>query len=170
MWLGWSHGRERAQTHHMSRLLRSHMLVMNKHLLSQQWYHLFRWRKVKTPHSWHSWKSYPLYLCPGLQHCSLVCEEKMLWNVYCCSPPELSLYDFLSWANIVRSTEFISEDYGRGTACTGDKQFVCFGCKSLNHPAGLCPFTELPGWFGPTAKSADPNERCESKCGFGSEQ
>jgi len=83
----------------------------------------------------------------------------MLWNVYCCSPPELSLYDFLSWANIVRSTEFISEDYGRGTACTGDKQFVCFGCKSLNHPAGLCPFTELPGWFGPTAKSADPDER-----------
>ena len=86
-------------------------------------------------------------------------KKKALWNVYCRTPPELSFSDFLTWANKIRSTEFISEDYGRGTVCTGDKQFTCFGCKSLDHPAGLCPFTELPGWFSPTARSAESDER-----------
>ncbi|KAL4062263.1 hypothetical protein J3A83DRAFT_4383155 [Scleroderma citrinum] len=85
-------------------------------------------------------------------------KKKTLWNMYCHCPPELSLSDFLTWVNKIHSTEFISEDYGRGTACTGEKQFSCFGCKSLDHPAGLCPFTELPGWFGPTTKSAESNE------------
>lgn len=86
-------------------------------------------------------------------------KKKTIWNVYCQSPPDLSLSDFFSLANKVRSTEFISGDYGRGTARTGEKQFICFGCKSLDHPTGLCPFTDLPGWFGPTTKAMEAEER-----------
>ncbi|KAI6154497.1 hypothetical protein EDD17DRAFT_1764752 [Pisolithus thermaeus] len=86
-------------------------------------------------------------------------KKKTLWNVYCHSPPDLSLPDFFAWACKVRSTEFIMEDYGRGTAQIGDKQLICFGCKSLDHPTGLCPFTSLSGWLGPAPQSATTDER-----------
>ncbi|KAI6008449.1 hypothetical protein EDC04DRAFT_2610992 [Pisolithus marmoratus] len=86
-------------------------------------------------------------------------KNKTLWNIYCRNPPNLSLPDFFTWAHKVRSTEFVTEDYGRGTACIGDKQLICFGCKSLDHPTGLCPFTGLSGWFGPTPWSVATDER-----------
>lgn len=38
----------------------------------------------------------------------------------------------------------------------------CTGCHSVNHPRGLCPFTNIPGWYGPTAeqmKNADHTGR-----------
>ncbi|KAI6029995.1 hypothetical protein EDC04DRAFT_2605605 [Pisolithus marmoratus] len=79
-------------------------------------------------------------------------KKKTLWNVYCCNPPDLSLPDFFAWACKVRSMEFIMEDYGRGTACIGDKQLIYFSCKSLDHLTGLCPFTSLSGWFGPASQ------------------
>ncbi|KAI5996423.1 hypothetical protein EDD15DRAFT_2164134 [Pisolithus albus] len=86
-------------------------------------------------------------------------KRKTLWNVYCRSPPDLSLPDFFTWVCKVRCTEFITEDYGRGTARIGDKQLICFGCKSLDHPTGLCPFTSLSGWFGPASQSVTTDER-----------
>jgi len=47
MWLRQSHGRERAQTHHVSRLLRSHVLVMTK-VQSGRWNLEWKWnRKVQ---------------------------------------------------------------------------------------------------------------------------
>jgi len=49
-------------------------------------------------------------------------KKKTLWNIYCRIPPDLSLSNFLTWANKIRSTEFISEDYGRGTTHMGEKQ------------------------------------------------
>ncbi|KAI6120440.1 hypothetical protein EDD16DRAFT_1518798 [Pisolithus croceorrhizus] len=76
-------------------------------------------------------------------------KKKTLWNVYCCSPPDQSLPDFFAWACKVRSMEFITEDYGRGTAQIRDKQLICFSCKLLDHLTGLCPFTSLSGWLGP---------------------
>ncbi|KAI6128852.1 hypothetical protein EDD17DRAFT_1514923 [Pisolithus thermaeus] len=54
--------------------------------------------------------------------------------------------------------EFITEDYGRGTAWIGDKQLICFGCKSLDHLTGLCPFTSLSGWLGPAPQSVTTDE------------
>ncbi|KAL4064829.1 hypothetical protein V8B97DRAFT_1919957 [Scleroderma yunnanense] len=95
-----------------------------------------------------------------LQYALSSTKKKMLWNVYYCCPPELSLSNFLTWANKICSTEFISENYGRGTAHTGEKQFSCF--------RWLCPFTELPGWFGPTTKSAESNEHDMIERDYGS--
>ncbi|KAI6115093.1 hypothetical protein EDD16DRAFT_1708926 [Pisolithus croceorrhizus] len=94
-------------------------------------------------------------------------KKKTLWNVYCRSPPNLSLPDFFAWACKVRSTEFITEDYGRGTAQIGDKQLICFGHKSLDHLTGLCPFTSLSGWLGPAPQSVTTDERnmVERDCG-----
>ncbi|KAI5991387.1 hypothetical protein EDD15DRAFT_2197387 [Pisolithus albus] len=75
------------------------------------------------------------------------------------NPPDLSLPDFFTWACKVRCTEFIMEDYGRGTAHIGDKQLICLCCKSLDHPTGLCPFTSLSGWLGPASQSVTTDER-----------
>jgi hypothetical protein len=76
--------------------------------------------------------------------------RQTVWNVYCGSPPSLTLDGFFRWANIIHSLEFFSEDYGIRVVRLGDKQFKCIGCKGVDHPTGLCPFPQLPGWLGPT--------------------
>ncbi|KAF9234530.1 hypothetical protein BU15DRAFT_22859, partial [Melanogaster broomeanus] len=76
-------------------------------------------------------------------------HRKTVWNIYCDSPPNLTLEDFFEWSALIRRLRFHSEDYGVGTARVETRQYVCVNCKSLDHPSGLCPFSRIYGWFGP---------------------
>lgn len=82
--------------------------------------------------------------------------KETVWNVYFDSPPAFTLKQYFDWTNLMRTFFYISEDYGYGTA-RQDAQFVCMGCKSFDHPTGLCPFPKLPGWFGPSAQEHKDN-------------
>lgn len=76
-------------------------------------------------------------------------NKETVWNVYFDSPPNFSLKQYFDWTSLLRDFFYISEDYGYGTA-RQDAQFTCVGCKSFDHPTGLCPFPKIPGWFGPS--------------------
>ncbi|KAG1764440.1 hypothetical protein EDD22DRAFT_1019024, partial [Suillus occidentalis] len=80
--------------------------------------------------------------------------KETVWNIYFDSPPALTLKQYFDWTNLLRTLFYISEDYGYGTA-RQDAQFICMGCKSFDHPTGLCPFPKLPGWFGPSVSEND---------------
>lgn len=77
------------------------------------------------------------------------------WNVYADSLPNMSLKDYFEWTNLIRNLQFASEDYGTGIVRLEDKQFLCTGCKSYDHPTGLCPFPKVLGWFGPVSTIED---------------
>ncbi|KAG2368974.1 hypothetical protein BDR07DRAFT_1371787 [Suillus spraguei] len=76
--------------------------------------------------------------------------KETVWNVYFKSPPNFTLKQYFDWTSLLHSFFYISEDYSYGTACH-DVQFMCIGCKSFNHPTGLCPFPKILGWFSPSA-------------------
>ncbi|KAG1879899.1 hypothetical protein F4604DRAFT_1679454 [Suillus subluteus] len=82
-----------------------------------------------------------------------------VWNVHVDSPPNLSLKDYFEWTSRIRNLLFISEDYGSATVRTEERQFVCSGCKSFDHPMGLCLFPKIQGWFGPAASTADDSSK-----------
>ncbi|KAG1848877.1 hypothetical protein F4604DRAFT_1935161 [Suillus subluteus] len=79
-----------------------------------------------------------------------------IWNVYCDDSPRFSLEDYFMWSSIIRGLRFPSDDYRTGVPCLQEKQFLCLGCKSLDHPTGLCPLPNTPGWLGPS--NAAPKE------------
>ncbi|KAG1859491.1 hypothetical protein C8R48DRAFT_674022 [Suillus tomentosus] len=72
-----------------------------------------------------------------------------VWNIYC-DAPRFSLEDYYLWSALIRGLRFPSDNYGTGVPRLQDKQFTCTGCKSFDHPTGLCPFPATPGWLGPT--------------------
>jgi hypothetical protein len=83
-----------------------------------------------------------------------------MWNVYCDCPPQMSFDMCLQWVKLIKNLTFPTEDHGVGTMHNVtdrgmDWQFLCLGCKSADHPTGLCPFPSLPGWIGPTHASED---------------
>ncbi|KAG1789815.1 uncharacterized protein HD556DRAFT_1311014 [Suillus plorans] len=78
-----------------------------------------------------------------------------VWNVYADSLPNMSLKDYFEWTNLIRNLQFASEDYGTGLVQSEEKQFLCTGCKSYDHPTGLCPFPKVLGWFGPVSATED---------------
>ncbi|KAI5985831.1 hypothetical protein EDD15DRAFT_2139599, partial [Pisolithus albus] len=83
-------------------------------------------------------------------------RKQTLWNVYCSRPPSFLTFDkYFTWQCLIRTARFSSEDYGMGVAFIGEKQFKCLGCKSLDHPTGLCPFPTIPGWLGPKPQLID---------------
>jgi hypothetical protein len=87
-------------------------------------------------------------------------ELHNMWNVYCDCPPQMSFDACLQWVKLIKNFMFPTEDHGVGTMCNvtdrgTDQQFLCLGCKSADHPTGLCPFPSLPGWIGPAHTSED---------------
>lgn len=91
-------------------------------------------------------------------------KKETVWNVYFQSPPNFTLKQYFDWTNILRSFFYVSEDYGYGTA-RQDAQFMCVGCKSFDHPTGLCPFPKIPGWFGPSI-TEDTNATLDNRSMF----
>ncbi|KAG2337915.1 hypothetical protein BDR05DRAFT_952275 [Suillus weaverae] len=77
-----------------------------------------------------------------------------VWNIYCDSPPPFSLEDYYLWSALIHGLHFPSDDYGTGAPRLQDKQFTCTGCKSLDHPTGLCPLPATPGWLSPSNTAA----------------
>jgi hypothetical protein len=90
--------------------------------------------------------------------------KETVWNVYFESPPNFTLKQYFDWTNLLHTFFYISEDYGYGTACQDD-QFMCVGCKSFDHPTGLCPFPKILGWFGPTI-TEDTNATLDNRSMF----
>ncbi|KAG1734360.1 hypothetical protein EDD22DRAFT_960105 [Suillus occidentalis] len=78
-----------------------------------------------------------------------------VWNIYADSLPNMSLKDYFEWTNLIRNLQFASEDYGTGLVRSEEEQFLCTGCKSYDHPTGLCPFPKVLGWFGPVSTMED---------------
>ncbi|KAF7350110.1 hypothetical protein MVEN_01313100 [Mycena venus] len=70
-----------------------------------------------------------------------------VWNLYV-NPPDMSLDLWMGWCAMVRNLTFEIHRFGRGRIRTGDAQFKCTGCKSNDHPTGLCSIPAIPGWFG----------------------
>jgi hypothetical protein len=52
---------------------------------------------------------------------------------------------------------------GRGVTCF--TAFKCSICHGADHPRGLCPFTEVPGWKGPARRPANQRPRGGSSRG-----
>ncbi|KAG1772989.1 hypothetical protein EV702DRAFT_1201280 [Suillus placidus] len=77
-----------------------------------------------------------------------------VWKIYCDAPPPFSLEDYYLWSALIRGLRFPSDDYGTSVPHLQDKQFTCTGCKSLDHPTGLCPLPATPGWLGPSNATA----------------
>ncbi|KAI6146872.1 hypothetical protein BKA82DRAFT_155546 [Pisolithus tinctorius] len=81
---------------------------------------------------------------------SNVTRKHTLWNVYCSyTPTFLTLEKHFLWCCLICNLHFCSKDHGMGIVHLGKKQFRCMGCKSLDHPTGLCPFPVILGWLGP---------------------
>lgn len=93
----------------------------------------------------------------GLQLFQRGGKVSTVWNVYLENQPHFSFDIYLQWAVIIRQLEFPTEDRGTGTM-QRKEQLECRGCKSLEHPSGLCPFPKIPGWMGPADSGADQVE------------
>lgn len=79
-----------------------------------------------------------------------------VWNVFC-APPPLTHKDYIDWLTIVRALQPTDNDAGRGSFRL-TRQFTCLGCKSMDHPSGLCPFPLIEGWLGPAATADLPED------------
>lgn len=79
-----------------------------------------------------------------------------VWNIYC-SPPPIPHHIYQGWLNIVRALNPSDYDAGRGSF-RSERQFLCAGCRSVNHPTGLCPFPLIEGWLGPAPNTDLPED------------
>ncbi|KAF9455383.1 hypothetical protein BDZ94DRAFT_1369154 [Collybia nuda] len=86
--------------------------------------------------------------------------NKVVWNIYCVNPPPLPFNKYIQWAKMIKGLNFPTEDFGAGRMRSTDhrginKQFHCAGCKSCDHPTGLCPLPDIQGWLGPAHATED---------------
>lgn len=81
---------------------------------------------------------------------------KTAWNVYC-APPPVPHHVYQEWLGYVRDLRPSDYDAGRGHF-RNEKPFLCMGCRSINHPTGLCPLPLITGWLGPAASSELPED------------
>ncbi|KAJ7136379.1 hypothetical protein C8R43DRAFT_1020592 [Mycena crocata] len=86
-------------------------------------------------------------------------QTDIIWNVYCSPPNSLGFFRFLEWCTAARSYTFDTARFGTGVPRMGREQLFCVGCKSYDHPTGLCPLPSVPGWFGPTIKSVSSEDK-----------
>ncbi|KAJ6450260.1 hypothetical protein C8R45DRAFT_119930 [Mycena sanguinolenta] len=83
----------------------------------------------------------------------------VIWNIFCSPPTSMSFFKYLEWTNSARSLRYDTDNHGTGIARMGAAQLFCVGCKSYDHPTGLCPLPRIVGWFGPTAKSTSDEDK-----------
>ncbi|KAJ7431753.1 hypothetical protein B0H11DRAFT_841536 [Mycena galericulata] len=85
-------------------------------------------------------------------------EFYYVWNVYA-HPPQMTRENWMIFNGMVRSHNFEVRRLGLGTPRVGENQFKCTGCKSSDHPTGLCPLPAIPGWFGPALSSIADDDK-----------
>jgi hypothetical protein len=77
---------------------------------------------------------------------------KLVWNVYI-NPPSQDPHKQREWRRILSSLTFLTALNGAGVAHSSTMH--CLGCKSIDHPAGLCPIPTILGWHAtPTIEPA----------------
>jgi hypothetical protein len=69
---------------------------------------------------------------------------KLLWNVYA-PPPSTAAAKNREWRRIMASLRFLTALNGVGV--TSSQPINCSGCKSIDHPRGLCPFPQMNDWI-----------------------
>ena len=68
---------------------------------------------------------------------------KLVWNVYA-DPPSSNLSSHEDWRRTFLEMKFVTALHGVGKPkCLSG----CTGCKSTDHPTGLCPFPKIEGSF-----------------------
>ncbi|KAF9520229.1 hypothetical protein BS47DRAFT_1336224 [Hydnum rufescens UP504] len=68
------------------------------------------------------------------------------WNIYA-TPPFSDLTYHYCWCKAFSNCTFPTAFNGTGTVhCLA--HFSCLGCKSVDHPSGLCPYSSIQGWKG----------------------
>ncbi|KAJ7059000.1 hypothetical protein C8F01DRAFT_1147742 [Mycena amicta] len=82
-----------------------------------------------------------------------------VWNVYVTITPDMPFDLWLAWVGLLRGLTYELHRFGRGVCRTGDKQFKCSGCKSCDHPAGMCPYPKIEGWQGPSAATVAADDK-----------
>jgi hypothetical protein len=68
---------------------------------------------------------------------------KLLWNIYA-APPSQTAAKNNEWRRIVSTSTFFTPLNGVGVIHS--QPFSCYGCKSIDHPRGLCPFPQTGDW------------------------
>jgi hypothetical protein len=76
---------------------------------------------------------------------------RLTWNLYA-TPPSQNAKRNGEWRRTVASLTFVTALHGAGTA--NRPLGPCSGCRSLDHPRGLCPFPLTDNWSDPPTLSA----------------
>ena len=63
-----------------------------------------------------------------------------------------SVEEWFEWRNAITPIRFETSESGTGHAT---KASLCTLCHGVDHPNGLCPFSTIPGWYGPKDKDKD---------------
>jgi hypothetical protein len=72
--------------------------------------------------------------------------SKLTWNLYA-TPPSQNPTRNNKWRHAISSLTFIMTFKGASSA--NKTMGHCSGCRSMDHPRGLCPFPLLDDWFDP---------------------
>jgi len=79
---------------------------------------------------------------------------KLVWNLYA-DPPSQDPSNHRLWRQTIGALTFITALNGAGVPRKND--LTCTGCRSIDHPTGLCPFPKLLNWITPpTQRSQTP--------------
>jgi hypothetical protein len=76
---------------------------------------------------------------------------KIIWNIYA-TPPSNSPQRHQEWRRSVSTLKFVTALNGAGTA---EPPTSCYGCKSIDHTTGLCPFPSTPRWVPPPLRTVN---------------
>jgi hypothetical protein len=68
-----------------------------------------------------------------------------IWRVYVASPSD-DIAVITELIRLFRRLIFFDTELSTGKIIDN---FSCKGCKAVDHPSGLCPFPDIPGWHGP---------------------
>ncbi|KAF8139167.1 hypothetical protein K438DRAFT_1996299 [Mycena galopus ATCC 62051] len=85
-------------------------------------------------------------------------ERRTRFGMYTSLPPHLPLFNLMDWLTKVRTLTSETNLFGNGVLRQGPLQLFCVGCKSYDHPAGLCSLPRTPSWFGDVLKSESADD------------
>lgn len=70
--------------------------------------------------------------------------SEVLWNIHI-QPASQDIATHNEWIMLLKGLRYYIPYMSVGAIRT----FKCMRCKSMDHPAGLCPFPKIPEWLGP---------------------
>jgi hypothetical protein len=90
-------------------------------------------------------------------------RKKIVWNLYI-DPPSEDPDLHSEWIKIISETSFATTLYGIAKTRSHPR---CVGCKSIDHPTGLCPFPKLGGSFAKPFQATQPPQQQDTVRGRG---